>query len=149
MFLFKNSLVQYVSGFLTPLYGCHASKINGKTNCLLAESCGSYLIKSNVQEVGVGGVERIKIKRGGKKGLLILSASHRGVPCSIPGESMCDLRWRKWRWDRFFIPSQHHYTNAPYSFIHSCISDTIILAIESAFEPHASPHSCCCLRKTW
>jgi len=65
------------------------------------------------------GVERIKIKRGGKKGVIILSASHRGGPCSIPGQSMCDLKWRKCRWDRFFTPCQQHYTDAPYSFFHA------------------------------
>ena len=47
-------------GFLTPLYGCHASKISGKTSCLLVASCETYLIKSNVQEVGEGGENKNK-----------------------------------------------------------------------------------------
>jgi hypothetical protein len=29
-------------------------------------------------------------------------ASHRGGPGSIPGQSMWDLWWTKWHWDRFF-----------------------------------------------
>jgi hypothetical protein len=28
--------------------------------------------------------------------------SHRGDPGSVPGQSMWDLWWTKWHWDRFF-----------------------------------------------
>jgi hypothetical protein len=31
-----------------------------------------------------------------------LPASDRGGPGSIPGQSMWDLWWTKWHWDRFF-----------------------------------------------
>ena len=40
-------------------------------------------------------------------------ASHRGSPGSITGQSMWDLWWTKWHWDRFspvnFIPPVLHY----------------------------------------
>jgi hypothetical protein len=32
----------------------------------------------------------------------LFAGSHRGGLCSIPGQSMWDLWWTKWHWDRFF-----------------------------------------------
>jgi hypothetical protein len=32
-------------------------------------------------------------------------ASHSGSPSSLPGQTMCDLWWTKWRWDRSFSKS--------------------------------------------
>ena len=47
-------------------------------------------------------------------------ASHCGSPGLIPCQSMWDLCWTEWHWDRFFsqyicFPSQYHSTNAPQS----------------------------------
>ena len=44
-------------------------------------------------------------------------ASHRGGPGSITGQSVWDLWWTKWHWDRFFpeyfgFPCQFHSTGA-------------------------------------
>jgi hypothetical protein len=33
-----------------------------------------------------------------------LFVSHRGRPGSVPGQSMWDLWWKKWRWERVFSP---------------------------------------------
>ena len=43
-----------------------------------------------------------------------MPASHRRGPGSIPGQSIWDLWWTKWHWDRFspvsFIPPVFHYS---------------------------------------
>ena len=44
-------------------------------------------------------------------------------PDSIPGQSIWDLWWTKWQWNRFlseclFFPSYYHANISPYSFIH-------------------------------
>jgi hypothetical protein len=49
-------------------------------------------------------------------------ASHRGGPSSFPGQSMLDLWWKNWLWDRFspnnlVVPCQYHSTGASRSII--------------------------------
>jgi hypothetical protein len=46
-----------------------------------------------------------------------VSASQRGGPDSLPSQSMWDLWWTKWYWDRFYseflgLPCQYHSTVA-------------------------------------
>jgi hypothetical protein len=43
-------------------------------------------------------------------------ASHRGGPCSIPGQVMWDLLWKKWHWSVFshiskIYPASSYSTN--------------------------------------
>ena len=50
---------------------------------------------------------------------------HLGGPCSIPGQSMCDVRWTEWHWDRFlsqyfgFPPSLsfHQYSTLIFVYV--------------------------------
>jgi hypothetical protein len=75
---------------------------SSKMHLLLCKSCG----------LGLSTIE-------GKSYSLYLvnqsiPASHRGGPGSIPGQSMWDLWWTKWNWDRFF----HEYFGFPlFNFI--------------------------------
>jgi len=63
-------------------------------------------------------------------------ASHQNGPVLIPGQFMCDLRWRRWRWEGFFYEYLrfflYHHTSAAYSFTH--LSPTPILAIGRAIK---------------
>ena len=49
----------------------------------------------------------------------VLTASHRTVPCSIPGHSMWHFWCTKWHWDRFI--SQNFIFALSVSFHHCCI----------------------------
>jgi len=51
-----------------------------------------------------------------------LPARHREGPGSSPGQSVWDLWWTKWHWDRFcseffgFLLSASFYRGSPYSY---------------------------------
>jgi hypothetical protein len=55
------------------------------------------------------------------RNVMISLLMYQGGLGSVPGQSVWDLWWAKWHWNRFLLtyPSHYHSTNAPYSyFIH-------------------------------
>lgn len=84
-----------------------------------------------------------------------LPVSDRESPGSVPGQSIWDLWWKKWRWERFFLRvSRFSTVRIIKPSLHTHISVTsylryVILANDHAVKKYTSLSLCAAKRKRW